>query len=66
VKGLPRYTLSRGLVSVEEGTIETQPGHGQLVARDPYPAVSQALSTWKELVSPRKVERSAEHMPIGV
>ncbi len=58
VKGLPRYTLSRGLVSVEEGTIETQAGHGQFIARDPYPAVSQALSTWKELVSPRKVERT--------
>lgn len=58
VKGLPRYTLSRGLVSIEEATIETQPGHGQFIARDPYPAVSRALSTWKELVAPRKVERS--------
>jgi dihydropyrimidinase len=58
VKGLPRYTLSRGLVSIEEATIETQPGHGQFIARDAYPAVSRALSTWKELVSPRKVERS--------
>lgn len=58
IRGLPRFTLSRGLVSIEEGSIETQPGHGQFVARDPYPAVSRALSTWKELVSPRRVERS--------
>ena len=58
VTGLPRYTLSRGEVTVEESTIKTREGHGQFVAREPFPAVSQALSTWKELTAPRKVERS--------
>jgi dihydropyrimidinase len=58
VTGLPRYTLTRGVVAVEDGTIRTQEGHGQFVKREPFPAVSKALSTWKELTAPRKVERS--------
>ncbi|KAA3513207.1 dihydropyrimidinase [Agrobacterium rosae] len=58
VKGLPRFTLSRGVVAIEEGTIKTREGHGQFAAREPYPAVAKALSTWKELVAPRKVERT--------
>ena len=28
--------------------------------------VNKALSKWKELTSPRKVERKAENMPAGV
>ncbi|MCQ1851074.1 dihydropyrimidinase [Neorhizobium galegae] len=58
VTGLPRYTLTRGGVAIEDGAIRTQEGHGQFVKREPYPAVNKALSTWKELTSPRKVERS--------
>jgi dihydropyrimidinase len=58
VKGLPRYTLTRGVVVIEEGTVKTREGHGQFVSREPYPAVSTALSTWKELTAPRKVERT--------
>ncbi|CDZ63194.1 Dihydropyrimidinase [Neorhizobium galegae bv. orientalis] len=58
VSGLPRYTLTRGVVAIEDGAIKTQEGHGQFVKREPYPAVNKALSTWKELTSPRKVERS--------
>ncbi|CDZ49171.1 dihydropyrimidinase [Neorhizobium galegae] len=58
VTGLPRYTLTRGVVAIEDGAIRTQEGHGQFVKREPYPAVNKALSTWKELTSPRKVERS--------
>ncbi|WP_054004768.1 dihydropyrimidinase [Cypionkella psychrotolerans] len=58
VKGLPRYTLSRGVVSVEDGEIKTREGHGQFIARDPRPAVNRALSAWKDLTSPRPVARS--------
>jgi len=58
VSGLPRYTLTRGHVAIEDGTVKTQQGHGQFVAREPYPAVSKSLSTWKELTAPRKVERT--------
>jgi len=58
VKGLPRYTLTRGQVAIEEGAVKTQEGHGQFVAREPFQAVNRALSTWKELTAPRKVERT--------
>ena len=58
VKGLPRFTLTRGYVAVEESSIKTREGHGQFVARDPFPAVSSALSTWKEVTAPRKVQRT--------
>nr|WP_250810911.1 dihydropyrimidinase [Neorhizobium tomejilense] len=58
VTGLPRYTLTRGVVAIEDGAIRTQEGHGQFVKREPFPAVNKALSTWKELTSPRKVERA--------
>ncbi|WP_406720980.1 dihydropyrimidinase [Thioclava litoralis] len=58
VKGLPRYTLSRGVVAAVEGRVEAPEGHGQFVARPPGTAVSKALSTWKELTAPRPVVRA--------
>ena len=58
VKGLPRYTLTRGHVSVVDGEVKTQEGHGEFVKREPVTPTNKALSTWKELSSPRKVERS--------
>src|SRR6478735_4782656 len=58
VTGLPRYTLTRGEVAVEESIVKTKEGHGQFVKREPFQAVNKALSTWKELVAPRKVARS--------
>ncbi|PRX11909.1 UNVERIFIED_ORG: dihydropyrimidinase [Martelella mediterranea] len=58
VKGLPRFTLSRGKVVLEETTLKTEEGHGKFVKRAPYPAVNKALSTWKDLVAPRRIERA--------
>ena len=58
VIGLPRFTLSRGKVVVEEATMKTEEGHGKFVPRKPFTAVAKALSQWKELVSPRRVERA--------
>jgi len=58
VKGLPRFTLTRGQVAVHDGEMRTQEGHGQFVKRDPNGAVNKALSSWKELTAPRKVERT--------
>jgi dihydropyrimidinase len=58
VKGLPRYTLTRGKLAIDDGAVKTEEGHGQFVSREPFPAVSQALSTWKEVTAPRRVERS--------
>jgi dihydropyrimidinase len=58
VKGLPRFTLTRGQVAVHDGEIRCEEGHGEFVAREPNGAVNRALSTWKELTAPRPVVRS--------
>ncbi len=58
VAGLPRFTLTKGHVAVEEGTMKTREGHGKFVAREPFPAVNKALSKYKEITSPRKVQRT--------
>ncbi|MEE9376138.1 MAG: dihydropyrimidinase [Rhizobiaceae bacterium] len=58
VKGLPRYTLSRGHVSVVDGEIKTQEGHGKFVKREPNGTVNNALSSWKKLTAPTPVKRT--------
>jgi len=58
VTGLPRFTLTRGHVAITEDKIDTRQGHGKFVAREPKNPVNRALSQWKELVAPRKVERT--------
>ncbi|NOZ31799.1 MAG: dihydropyrimidinase [Alphaproteobacteria bacterium] len=58
VKGLPRFTLTRGEVAIEEGTVKTREGHGEFVAREPFQAVNKALSEWKQVTAPRKVVRT--------
>lgn len=58
VTGLPRFVLSRGELMIQESDVMTRPGHGEFVAREPHGAVNRALSTWKEITSPRKVERT--------
>ncbi|MGB8814999.1 MAG: dihydropyrimidinase [Paracoccaceae bacterium] len=58
VTGLPRYTLTRGKVAINDGKVETQEGHGAFVAREARPAVNRALSAWKAVTAPRAVERT--------
>jgi dihydropyrimidinase len=58
VEGLPRFVMTRGHVAVTEDALDTRPGHGQFVPRQPMGPVNTALSTWKELTAPRKVERT--------
>ena len=58
VTGLPRFVLSRGELMIQESDVMAKPGHGEFVAREPHAAVNRALSTWKEITSPRKVERT--------
>jgi dihydropyrimidinase len=58
VKGLPRYVLTRGVVAVTDGTLDSREGHGEFVAREPRGTVNRALSAWKDLTAPRPVERS--------
>ena len=58
VKGLPRYTLTRGQVAVTDGEVTTQEGHGKFVGREANATVNRALSKWKDLTAPRPIERS--------
>jgi len=58
VKGLPRFTLTRGHLACHDGEMRTEEGHGRFVRRPPNGPVNRALSTWKELTAPRKVERT--------
>ncbi|HSI39068.1 MAG TPA: dihydropyrimidinase [Xanthobacteraceae bacterium] len=67
VRGLPRFTLSRGdLVWSAGSNSAPRPGRGRFIPRPAFPPVNRALSTWKDIVAPRAVTRAAEHMPIGV
>ncbi len=58
VLGLPRFVLTRGEVAVTEDKLNTKPGHGKFVAREPKNPVNRALSTWKEVTAPRKIVRT--------
>ncbi|MFD1509196.1 dihydropyrimidinase [Lacimonas salitolerans] len=58
VKGLPRFTLTRGHVAVYDGEMRSREGHGQFVARKGNTATNTALSKWKDLTAPRPVERT--------
>ena len=58
VKGLPRFTLTRGQVAVHDGEIRTEEGHGEFVKREPNGTVNKALSQWKELTAPNPVKRT--------
>ena len=58
VTGLPRYTLTRGHVAINDGAINTHEGHGQFIGRKADAPVNKALSTWKELTAPRPVVRT--------
>jgi len=62
-----RYTLSRGDVIWAYGQNSVpEPGRGRFVKRSAFPAVNKALSKWKELNSPRKIERNPQNIPSGV
>ena len=58
VTGLPRFVFTRGEVAITEDKVDAKPGHGEFVAREPFAAVNRALSTWKQITAPRKVERA--------
>ncbi|WP_062209693.1 dihydropyrimidinase [Aureimonas sp. AU12] len=64
VTGLPAVTLSRGKVAYRDGQVVAGTGEGRFVERPANPPVARALSEWKELTAPRRVERSG--IPAGV
>ena len=66
VKGLPRFTMTRGYVAIQEDEVKTREGHGQFVPREPFAAPNKALSKWKALTAPRAVIRDPANMPAGV
>jgi len=67
VTAQPRYTLSRGEVIWAYGqNSQPQPGRGKFVRRSPFASASQALSKWKALTTPRKIERDPQNIPSGI
>ena len=64
VTGLPAIVLLRGRVAYRDGEVRAGTGDGRFVRREANAPVNRALSTWKDLVAPRKVERSG--IPAGV
>lgn len=62
-----RATLSRGEVIWAWGqNSQPQPGRGRFVPRPPFPSALAALSKWKDLNSPRKIERDPMNIPAGI
>ncbi|MEM1273775.1 MAG: dihydropyrimidinase [Pseudomonadota bacterium] len=62
-----RFTLSRGDVIWAWGqNSQPQPGRGKFVPRPAFSSAAKALSQWKELNSPRKVERDPMNIPAGI
>ncbi|MEZ5930589.1 MAG: dihydropyrimidinase [Alphaproteobacteria bacterium] len=67
VSAQARYTLSRGEVIWAYGqNSKARPGRGKFVKRPPFPAVHTALAKWKELTSPRTIQRDPTNIPSGV
>jgi len=67
VTAAPRFTLSRGDVIWAHGqNSQPQPGRGKFVSRPPFASASKALSKWKALNTPRKIERDPMNIPSGV
>ncbi|WP_424926643.1 dihydropyrimidinase [Amaricoccus tamworthensis] len=67
VSAQARYTLSRGEVIWAWGqNSQPQPGRGRFVPRPPFPSAHAAVSKWKELNSPRMVERDPMNIPAGI
>jgi dihydropyrimidinase len=64
VTGRPKMTMSRGRVAYADGEVKAGTGDGRFVERPANAPVNKALSAWKELTAPRKVERSG--IPAGV
>jgi dihydropyrimidinase len=67
VKAQSRFTLSRGETIWAWGKNSLpQPGRGKFVPRPPFPALHGAVAKWKDLNSPRKVERDPQNIPAGI
>lgn len=62
-----RHTLSRGDVIWSWGKNSApQPGRGRFIPRPAFSSAATALSKWKALNTPRKIERDPMHIPSGI
>jgi len=62
-----RYTISRGEVVWAHGRNDRPaPGRGKYIPRPAFPSAAVALSKWRELNSPRFVQRDPLNIPSGV
>ncbi len=62
-----RCTLSRGEVVWAYGqNSQPRPGRGRFVRRPAFASASQALTKWKALNTPRRIERDPTNIPAGV
>ena len=67
VKAQSRYTLNRGEVIWAWGqNSQPQPGRGRFIPRPAFPSAHSALSKWKMLNSPRRIERDPLNIPAGI
>jgi len=67
VSAQARYTISRGEVIWAWGqNSQPTPGRGRFVPRPPFPSAHQALSKWKALNTPRKIDRDPQNIPAGI
>ncbi|MFP4273547.1 MAG: dihydropyrimidinase [Paracoccaceae bacterium] len=67
VSAQARYTISRGEVIWAWGqNSQPQPGRGKFVPRPPFPSAHKALSKWKELTAPKRIERDPLNIPAGI
>lgn len=67
VSAQARCTLSRGEVIWAWGkNSQPNPGRGKFVPRPAFPSAHEALSKWKALNSPRKIERDPLNIPAGI
>jgi dihydropyrimidinase len=67
VRAQARYTLSRGEVIWAWGkNSQPQPGRGRFVPRPAFSSAQKALSQWKALNTPRKIDRDPLNIPAGI
>ena len=61
--GVPWITISRGKIAWKDGELRAEKGDGDFVARPAFPAAHVANATWKEISSPKPVQRSLDFVP---
>ena len=65
----PQFSSSGDMIeNTPNGKIywELKTGRGKFIPRPGFPPVHEALKKWKELNSPRKVERDPMNIPAGI